>query len=157
MENQKSNRGLVRVLILISVLLLLIMCYVLFGKKLLNINEINNTTTSKTTKIILSVKYTYTSGDNAAVQGNPSILEVYELTDNELKFAYNKAFNFNTNVTDRHINGVALKVANNVYEYKETSLSHNYKLKFTINNSNNSIELYEYDGEDLIGTIYLYK
>ena len=144
-------------LILISVLLLLIMCYVLFGKKILNTKDINNTTTSKNSNEILSVKYTYTSGDNAAVQGNPSILEVYELADNELKFAYNKAFNFNTNATDRHISGVAIKVANNVYEYKETSLSHNYKLKFTINNSNNSIELYEYDGEYLLGTIYLYK
>ena len=46
MENKKSNKVLIGVIIAI-VVLLLVLGYVLFGKKLLNKNEVDNTTTKK--------------------------------------------------------------------------------------------------------------
>ena len=66
----------------------------------------------------LIVKYEYQSADSYAAQGNPAILKIFEIDENQLKFEYNKGFNLETSTIDRNITGVA-KINSYKYEYFE--------------------------------------
>ena len=90
-------------------------------------NENSNTDATNQEK---NVMYTFTSADSAAIQGNPTILKIFELNENEMQFNFNKGFNFSTSTIDRQIVGTAKINAEQMYEYEETTDGHQYKLVF---------------------------
>lgn len=77
----------------------------------------------------LTVKYEYQSADSYAAQGNPAILKIFEINEKQLKFEYNKGFNFETSTIDRNITGVA---EINAYKYEYFEEENKYTIEFEI-------------------------
>ena len=120
------------------------------------INE-NSNTTSNTNTAKKSVKYEFTSADNAAARGYPKILKVYELTENELSFEYNSGFDFSKSTIDRNIIGTARANAEQLYEYEENVSGHQYQLIFEFNDKKDTVKVYEKDNGNELSEINLWR
>lgn len=116
----------------------------------------NKTDTSKKTSTI-EAKYEFSSADNNAAKGYPEILKVYELTENELNFYYSSGHNFTTNTIDREITGTAKSTSKNLYEFEETTSGHQYKLSFEFNDKNDMVTVHEYDNNNEMGHVNLWR
>ena len=116
----------------------------------------NKTDTSKKTSTI-EAKYEFSSADNNAAKGYPEILKVYELTENELNFYYSSGHNFTTNTIDREITGTAKSTSKNLYEFEETTSGHQYKLSFEFNDKNDIVTVHEYDNNNEMGHVNLWR
>ena len=116
----------------------------------------NKTDTSKKTSTI-EAKYEFSSADNNASKGYPKILKVYELTENELNFYYSSGHNFTTNTIDREITGTAKSTSKNLYEFEETTSCHQYKLSFEFNDKNDMVTVHEYDNNNEMGHVNLWR
>lgn len=118
----------------------------------------NNTTTSNNKEEQnKNVKYEFQSADRAAAQGYPKILKIYELNEEELEFEYNSAKNFATETIDREVNGIAKANAEQLYEFEETIDNHQYKLVFELNESKDTVKVYEYDNGNVISYKNLFR
>lgn len=102
-------------------------------------------------------EYNYMSGDNGAINGNPKMLKIYELTEDDLKFEYNSGFDFEKSTIDREIKGTANVNSEKAYEFEEKISGHEYKLVFEFDDNKNSITVYEYDNGNEIGQINLWR
>ncbi len=100
----------------------------------------------------LEVKYEYQSADNAAADGNPAILKIYEINEEQIMFEYNKGFNFDTQTIDREIKGIAKINSKNKYEYKE--LENNYTIEIEI--LEDTVVLKEYANSEFFASINLF-
>ena len=76
----------------------------------------------------------FTSADNLAAQGYPTILKVYNIINDELEFNYNYGIDLSKNSLDREISGKAKLIKDNIYEYTESIQGKEYKLKIEIKN-----------------------
>lgn len=112
-----------------------------------NATNLDNTQTSN------SAMYTFTSVDTAAVQGNPKILNIFDLNENEMQFDYNSGFDFSKSTIDRQITGTAKINADQMYEYEEVTDGHLYKLVFEFDETDTMIKISEYDNGVLFGWI----
>ena len=115
------------------------------------INKSNENITSN------NVKYEFTSADNDATKGNPKILKIYELNENQLSFEYNCGFDFSKSTIDRNISGVAKVNDKNQYVFEENISEHKYKLVFEFNENKDSVKIYEYDNDSELGQISLWR
>lgn len=113
-----------------------------------------NTQSDETKK---SVKYEFSSADNSAAKGNPEVLKVYELTENELNFEYNSGFDFEKSTIDRNVEGSAKITSGKVYEYEENISNHKYKLSFEFNSKEDTVKIVEYDNNKKISEVNLYR
>lgn len=111
----------------------------------------NSNTTNK------SVKYKFESVDNAAARGYPKILNIYELTENDLSFEYNSGFDFSKSTIDRNLTGTARANAEQLYEYEENVSGHQYKLMFEFNDKKDIVKVYEYDNGRKLSEIELWR
>lgn len=103
----------------------------------------------------LEVKYEYQSADNSAAEGNPAILKIYEINEDQIKFEYNKGFNLDTSTIDREIKGIAQINAENKYEYKDLESDFaDYTMEFEI--LSDYVVLKEYKYGELFASINLY-
>lgn len=102
MEQEKSKKVLIGVLIAIIVLLLVI-CYLLFGKELLNDNKTDNSTTTTTTTTT-TINGSNNISRQVSIIENPATL----LTDEELKT--------NFNAITKNNNGIKINYTCNTYE-----------------------------------------
>lgn len=122
-----------------------------------NTTETNTSTTSSSTTSNRNVKYEFTSADNAAAQGYPKILKIFELTGNELDFDYNSGFDFIKSTIDRQVTGTAIANAEQQYEFEETVNGHKYKLIFEFNEAKDTVRVYEFDNGNELGYINLWR
>lgn len=122
-----------------------------------NTTETNTSTTSSSTNSSRNVKYEFTSADNAAAQGYPKILKIFELTGNELDFDYNSGFDFIKSTIDRQVTGTAIANAEQQYEFEETVNGHKYKLIFEFNEAKDTVRVYEFDNGNELGYINLWR
>ena len=121
-------------------------------------NADNNTSSSNnTSKSNSSIQYEFVSADQAAAKGYPRILKIFKLTENELEFEYNSAFDFSKSTLDRTVSGTAKTNDEQIYEFEETIDGHQYKLIFELNESKDTVKVYEYDNENEIGFINLFR
>ena len=104
---------------------------------------------------IKTVIYEFTSADYLAAEGNLGIFKIYELTDSQMNFEYNHAWNFEQNTIDRQISETAEINNENLYEFNEDIDEHKYTIK--INFSEEMITLYEYSDSELISQINLWS
>lgn len=120
-----------------------------------NATNLDNTQTSntETSNTENNAMYTFTSVDTAAVQGNPKILNIFELNENEMQFDYNSGFDFSKSTIDRQITGTAKINADQMYEYEEVTDGHLYKLVFEFDETDTMIKISEYDNGVLFGWI----
>lgn len=116
----------------------------------------NKTDTGKKTSTI-EAKYEFSSADNNAAKGYPEILKVYELTENELNFYYSSGRNFTTNTIDREITATAKSTSKNLYEFEENTSGHQYKLSFEFNDKNDMVTVHEYDNNNEMGHVNLWR
>ena len=118
------------------------------AKKVDEVREnISNQTTSNNNSNE-NVLYTYSSGDNAAMNGNPEILYVYEMNDSNIKFKYHTPWNAND------VNGIATKTSQDLYVYEKD----NYKIEILLNSmGENSVKVSEYNNGTLESWINLWK
>ena len=127
-----------------------------------NLEKTQNTTNVSTSNNVekeqnKNVKYEFQSADRAAAQGYPKILKIYELNEEELEFEYNSAKNFATETIDREVNGIAKANAEQLYEFEETIDNHQYKLVFELNESKDTVKVYEYDNGNVISYMNLFR
>ena len=127
------------------------------------VNNSNNSTTSEIDKKTKNntnnkrIKYEFTSADNAAVRGYPRILKIYELTENEMSFEYNSGYDFSTSAINRNITGSALKNNEQLYVYEENISGHKYQLTFKFNDNKDTVKVSEYDNDNELGEIGLFR
>lgn len=87
------------------------------------------------------VLYIYSSGDNAAANGNPEVLYVYKMNDNVIEFKYHTPWN-----TD-DIKGTAKKTDSNTYTY----VNGDYKIELLLHSmGENSIKVTEYKNDTVL-------
>jgi len=185
MEEKKSlKRSLSTILLLFAIIVIIAMAYYIYIEKTndnkeianleLNVDNMKNTidesqeeSDSKSNTINSdgnntsnqnkSVQYEFTSADQAATKGYPKILKIFKLTENELEFEYNSAFDFSKSTLDRQLSGIARTNAEQIYEFEETVDGHQYKLRFEFNKSKDTVKVYEYDNGNEIGFINLFR
>lgn len=122
-----------------------------------NADNKKTSSTNNTSSKNRSVQYEFTSADQAAAEGYPKILKIFKLTENELEFEYNSAFDFSKSTLDRQVSGTARTISEQIYEFEETVDSHQYKLIFEFNESKDTVKVYEYDNENELGFINLFR
>lgn len=90
MENQKSNKGVIGILIAIIVLLLLVFGYILFGKGLLNKANDNSTTTKNSTdNNISTIEKLLINNNKIEIQTINYILDINKNINNLKNIVYN--------------------------------------------------------------------
>ena len=103
------------------------------------------TTSSNQNEQIL---YTYSSGDNAAANGNGEYLYVYEMNNSVIRFKYHTPWNTND------FSGTATKIGQDLYVYEKD----NYKIEILLNSmGENSIKVSEYYNGTLASWKNLWK
>ena len=124
-----------------------------FKEEILNIFDefsvSNNNSNSSSSSRILSPNnenkneaalYTYSSGDNAAENGNGELLYVYEMNDNIIRFKYHSPWN------ESDVSGTATKASEDLYVYQKD----NYKIEILLNSmGENSVKVSEYDNDSI--------
>lgn len=112
-------------------------------------NSTNAKTTVKNNTISgEKVLYTYSSGDNAAVNGNSKVLYIYEINENVIKFKYC------TSLNSTEIEGIANKTNTNLYVYENG----NKKIELLLNSmGENSIKVTEYENGNMSSFKNLWK
>lgn len=94
------------------------------------------------------VLYIYSSGDNAAIHGNPELLYIHKFDDNVIEFKYHTPWNTND------VKGVAQKTSSNTYTY----VNENYKIELILNSmGENSIKVTEYKNNEVFSWKNLWK
>lgn len=121
-----------------------------------NLNVIVNETvpSSANTTSNEDVKYEFTSADNLAAEGNPGILKIFNLTDSQMIFEYNHAWDFTQYTIDRKISATANIIDENLYEFIEYIDGHTYSI--TIKFDEEMVTLCEYSDGSLISQINLW-
>ena len=117
-----------------------------------NNSTVSNNYTDNQTK---NVKYEFVSVDRAAMQGHAIVLKIYNLTENELDFSYDSAIDFETDVLDREVKGIARTNANKQYEFEENVSGHIYKIVFNFSDDMDEVKVTEYDNGKESGWINL--
>ena len=120
------------------------------NKNTSNENEVNKNSTNTNVTIAESKKilFEYSSGDSNAAKGNPEVLKVYKIDDNQLDFEYHAAWNSND------IIGTAKKTIDNTYVYQMDES----KIEFLINaQGNNSVKVTEYKNGEVTSYVNLWK
>ena len=120
------------------------------NKNTSNENEVNKNSTSTNVTIAESKKilFEYSSGDSNAAKGNPEVLKVYKIDDNQLDFEYHAAWN------SSDIIGTAKKTIDNTYVYQMDES----KIEFLINaQGNNSVKVTEYKNGEVTSYVNLWK
>ncbi len=120
------------------------------NKNTRNENEVNKNSTNTNVTIAESKKilFEYSSGDSNAAKGNPEVLKVYKIDDNQLDFEYHAAWNSND------IIGTAKKTIDNTYVYQMDES----KIEFLINaQGNNSVKVTEYKNGEVTSYVNLWK
>ena len=116
--------------------------------KIINENKLEDSTGLVYEKEEQNVIYVYSSGDNAALNGNPELLYVYEKDDNMIKFKYHTPWNLND------VEGIANKRKADTYVYEEGIK----KIEFLLNSmGENSIKVTEYENNSLSSEKTLWK
>lgn len=95
------------------------------------ITSIPNNTSSNENK---TIKFEFSSIDKTP-SGEPRILKVFELNEDELNFSYSSGIDFATYSPNRVINGIAKANTEHLYEFEEEIPEHKYKLVFKISRS----------------------
>lgn len=122
-----------------------------------NTYENNTEESSIVQDINKTVEYEFTSADNAAAQGYPKILKIFKLTDSEMEFHYNSGFDFNKNTIDRQISGTAKINSNDVYKFEEILDGHKYQLLFEFDEYKETVKIREFDNENEMGWVILFR
>lgn len=120
------------------------------NKNTSNENEVNKNSTNTNVTIAESKKilFEYSSGDSNAAKGNPEVLKVYKIDDNQLDFEYHATWNSND------IIGTAKKTIDNTYVYQMDES----KIEFLINaQGNNSVKVTEYKNGEVTSYVNLWK
>lgn len=99
--------------------------------------------------------YVFESANRQAANGNPEILNIFELNDNIMDFDYNHGWDFETNTITRIVSGTAIKTEENQYEFSEIIYNNEYKIIFEY--STEKVMLQEYSNGELISTINLWS
>ena len=120
-------------------------------------NVINNDNKTSTNNKDKNIKYVFTSADQAAMQGFPKTLKIFELNDFEMKFSYNSAFDFSTSTIDRTVTGTAKVNAEQIYEFEEMIDSHQYQLMFEFDKNKETVKVIDLDNGNKLGWINLYR
>lgn len=141
-----KNKGII-IIFTIVIILLAVFLYLFATNKISfsNKNESNSKNTEQKDTLDVKVLYTYTSGDNNALKGNPEVLTIYSMSDTKIEFKYHAVWN------EKDIEGIAKKVDKNNYIYE----LNDYKIQLNINDD--SAEVKEYMNEQLNSTTKLFK
>lgn len=104
-----------------------------------------------------SVKYEFTSADQAAIHGYPKILKIFKLNDSEMEFNYNSGFDFSKSTIDRQITGTAKVNDEQKYEFEEVMDGHRYQLIFEFDEFKETVKVHEFDNGNEFGWINLFR
>lgn len=110
--------------------------------------DINEYTLEKSNEIP-EILYSFYSADSNAINGDPIIVDVYEIDDPEFKFKYHAVWN------EYDIEGTATKIEDNLYVYEYD----NKKIEFKFDSfGENSLSVSEFESDgSLSSTINLFK